>query len=350
MSLKHRMVGALYRGILKPLLFRVDPEVVHDRFSSLGEALEPLAPLVHAALGATHNAPKEVLGVTFKNPIGLSAGFDYDGHLAEIMQAVGFGFNTVGTVTAQPYEGNPLPRLGRLPKSQSLLVNKGFKSEGAVAVAKRLDAKSLGGHTIGISVGSSNIPSVDTMPKAIEDYMKTFEIFRTRSYVSYFELNISCPNTRLADSFSTLTQFENLVRELSRLHLAQPVFVKMPNEITSDKAEALIRAGLPSGIRGYILGNLVKDRTNAAFDAQEIADVAELRGNFSGKPTEKSVHRLLETTRKTFANDVALIGVGGVFTTEDARAMFAAGADLVQLITGMIYRGPQVAGEIVSEL
>ncbi len=351
MSLKHKVIGSLYRSIVKPVAFQFDAEKIHNVFTAVGEALEPLGPLVHMAFGANDpGLEKEVLGVKFRNPIGLAAGFDYNGHLAEIMSSVGFGFNTVGTVTARPYAGNPIPRLGRLPKSKSLFVNKGFKSEGAESVARRLDKKNLDGHTVGISVGSSNIPEVNTIPKAIEDYLKTFNIFKDKKYASYFELNISCPNTSMPESFQDQKNFEELVREIAKLGIKQPIFVKMPNEIEIDKNHSLVLIALAGGIRGFIFSNLVKDRTNVCLDKDELAGIANLRGNFSGKPTERGGNILLKETRKTFGKDVALIGCGGVFNAEDAMTKFNAGADLVQLITGMIYMGPQLAGEINSEL
>ncbi len=139
-----------------------------------------------------------MLGIKFSNPIGLSAGFDYDGHMAKVMKYVGFGFNTVGTVTARPWAGNSPPRLARLPKSRSLLVNKGFKNEGAEKIAQRLDKKDLTGHTVGISVGS--------VTDNIDDYLFVFNVFRDKKYVSYFELNISCPNIAVKINFRELVK------------------------------------------------------------------------------------------------------------------------------------------------
>ena len=146
---------------------------------------------------------RSFLDVDFENPVGLAAGFDYDGHLAKTMKHLGFGFNTIGTVTAKPYGGNQKPRLLRLVKSRAILVNKGFKSEGATKVAKRLDAKNLQGHTVGISVGSSNIPEVNTIDKAINDYVFTFNVFKNKPYVKYFELNISCQNGLVYEATGT---------------------------------------------------------------------------------------------------------------------------------------------------
>src|SRR5258708_2838564 len=131
----------------------MDAEFIHDAVTHTGEFLEhSTEPLEWLFAYKNKILNKTIYGIKFENPIGLSAGFDYDGHLAKVMKYVGFGFNTVGTVTYSSYEGNKKPRLARLPKSKSLLVNKGFKSEGAIEVAKRLDAKNLKEHNIGISI------------------------------------------------------------------------------------------------------------------------------------------------------------------------------------------------------
>ena len=319
--------------------------------SDFGEKSENLTWLIEALYSCKNKKLNKIaLGIKFDNPVGLAAGFDYDGHLAKAMKHIGFGFNTVGTVTAKPYEGNTAPRLGRLVKSQSILVNKGFKSDGAIKIAKRLDAKKLKGHTIGISVGSSNIPSVNTIEKAIKDYLFTFDVFKDKPYVKYFELNISCPNTAIKEPFSNLQNFEKLVKEVVKLNLKKPIFVKMPNEITLQDAEKLVTIGIKYSIRGYIFSNLVKDRSNKYFIKSEIEEVKELKGNFSGKPCFENSNKLLKHIRSKFGNKVVLIGLGGIFTPQDAIEKFKSGADLVQLITGMIFEGPQIAGEINRKL
>lgn len=329
-----------YKSFLKPVLFSFDAEKVHDAVTFLGESLENILP------DRNFKLEKEVLGIKFSNPIGLAAGFDYDGHLAQVMKSVGFGFNTVGTVTAKPYAGNPGVRLARLPKSQSLLVNKGFKSEGAKAISKRLDKKDLPGHTVGISVGSSNLPQVNTINKAVDDYLETLEIFRNKKYVSYFELNISCPNTAMSEGFAVEKNFGKLVKAVKNLKLKQPIFIKMPNEIDFRISTDLVRISLIHGIHGFIFSNLVKNRNNPVFDKEEMAKFANFKGNFSGKPAEKNANNLISQTRKKFGKEVAIIGLGGVFSLEDALEKFSAGADLTQLITGMIFEGPQLVGEI----
>ncbi|HUD20229.1 MAG TPA: hypothetical protein VMR81_07335 [Patescibacteria group bacterium] len=349
MSPHRTIIGSLYRTVFKPLAFQFDAEFIHNSISSLGEHLEFAAPLVAAVFSYQNpSLKKNVLGVEFENPIGLSAGFDNDGHVAKIMKYVGFGFNTVGTVTAKSSPGNLYPRLGRLPKSQSLLVNKGFKSEGADRIAKRLDGKNLTGHTIGLSVGSTNLPIVNTIPKAIEDYLYTFEVFKEKPYVKYFELNISCPNTAMTESFTDTRNFKKLVREVVSLKIRQPIFVKMPNEIAPADSDALVRIALTSEVRGFIFSNLVKNRKNPVFVKEEMEKFKNYKGNFSGKPTAINANALVAHTRKKFGRDVALIGCGGVFTIDDVIDKLACGADLVQLITGIIFEGPQLIGELTS--
>lgn len=351
MSFKSDFLAFSYQNIFRPIAFQIDPEWVHDRITSLGESLENQKELLTWLLAFRHTSLKRtVLGVEFENPIGLAAGFDYDGHLARVLKHVGFGFNTIGTVTAEPYEGNPKPRLARLPKSKSLLVNKGFKSEGAAAVAKRLDKKKLAKHTVGVSIGSTNSPKVDTISKAINDYLTSFAIFKSRKYIKYFELNISCPNTDMSESFTSPDNFKSLTKKVMGLNLSQPIFVKMPNEIKSEDNDALVRIALKAGIRGFIFSNLVKNRKNRRLDQDEISKVASLKGNFSGRPTTKNALSLIKHTRATFGNNVAIIGCGGTFNAADAKDKLDAGADLVQLITGMIYQGPQLIGQICEGL
>jgi len=340
-----------YKYILKPILFLFDAELVHDFFTKSGEMLENYPKLVSSVFAYKNpKLLKKIAGITFDNPIGLAAGFDYDGHMATVMKHVGFGFNTVGTVTAIAYEGNAKPRLMRLPLSKSLLVNKGFKSGGALVVRARLDSKNLIGHTIGISVGSSNLPQIDSLTKAIADYLFTFKAFANRKYVKYFELNISCPNIALKGAFSSKENFTKLCKAVKALKLKQPVFVKMASEMSFKESDMLVEIALKYGMKGVIFSNLVKDRTNKYLNIDEVQKISHLPGNFSGKPTFENSVKLIQHTRKKFGKDIVIIGTGGVFNASDAKAKFDAGADLIQLITGMIYEGPQLIGQINQAL
>lgn len=343
-----------YKQIVKPILFLIDAELVHNFFTLIGRLLgsNSLGRNITEKAFSYKNPKltKTIKGITFEDPIGLAAGFDYNGYMVEIMKYVGFGFNTVGTVTYNEYAGNKPPRLARLPKSRSLLVNKGFKSQGAAKVAARLNNPRLANHTFGVSVGSSNIPQINTVPKAIDDYTSTFKILETSPHIKYYELNISCPNTSMPESFGDPANFELLASRVQALNLSRPVFVKMPNELSLEETRRLIEVGLRFGLDAYIFSNLVKNRLNPALDRGEVEKVKLLRGNFSGRPTFEGSNLLIREMRRSFGNKIVIVGCGGVFSSEDARVKFEAGADLVQLITGMIFEGPGLVGEICESL
>ena len=353
--LKTKIISYTYRFVIKPILFKIDAEVVHDFMSKIGEFLgsykftRNLTSLLFEY--KNQKLERTIDGIKFSNPVGLSAGFDYNGHLAGIMKSVGFGFNTVGTVTAKEYEGNTKPRLARLPKSKSLLVNKGFKSEGVDKVLKRLEAMDLNGITLGLSVGSSNIPEINTIQKAIDDYIYTFNKVKNKKYLKYLELNISCPNTEMKESFVNTQNLESLLIAIDKLKITKPIYIKMANELSTIEMEKLVELSIKHKcIRGFIFSNLVKNRTNKAFDKKEIKKVKNLKGNFSGKPTFDNSNELISYISKKFGHKTTIIGCGGIFNAKDAKEKLDNGAKLVQMITGMIYEGPQVIGEINREL
>lgn len=344
---KFGILRSSYIRALRPYLFSMEAEKANDKLIYLGEKLENNEKLLEAIFSYKNdNLKRHLLGVNFENPIGLAAGLDYDGHLAKTMKHIGFGFNTIGTVTAKPYVGNTPPRIVRLIKSRSLLVNKGFKSDGAIIVAKRLDKKNLKNHVIGISVGNSNIPTVNTLNKAIDDYLFTFDQFRKRQYVKYFELNISCPNIAIREAFKSVKNTERLIKEIKRLKLQQPILMKMHNEIDFNESDKIVKMCIQNGIHGFIFSNLIGDRQNPDLNKNEVEEIRNLKGGLSGKPTFKGSNKLIAHTRKKFGSDVVIIGCGGVFNYTDTLLKLESGADLIQLVTGLIFEGPQIAGEI----
>lgn len=346
--------SAVYKSVIKPALFLLDPEVVHNLMTDTGFLLSKTYPTFWLTQKLVRSrdvlVPVLIDGIQLPNPVGLAAGFDYTGKAAHIMKAVGFGFNTVGTVTAKPYEGNKKPRLMRLPKSQSLLVNKGFKSPGAVEIKKTLDAMDLKNQVIGISVGSSNIPEVDTIEKAIADYVFTINLFKDVSYVSYFEINISCPNASISEQFGKPETLTLLLKAIQKLNVKKPIWLKMANELSFEDCERQIETALQYGIKTFIMSNLIKHRDNEFIHAEDRERVKDLNGNFSGKPTEKNANALITFAKQKFGNKIDIIGLGGIFTPQDAMVKLNAGATAVQLITGMIYNGPSLINEIVQAI
>lgn len=347
--------GLVYRYIIKPILFLFPADKVHKgalnggyfwgRFSFSRFILRTLFSYQSETLNQT------LAGINFKNPIGLAAGFDYDADLIQITPALGFGFHTIGTITYGAYEGNPAPMLGRLPKSKSLLVNKGFKNAGVKNVLTKVSGQK---RTIplGISISSTNRP-YESFEELIDEIVKAFEAVLSTNYFQYYELNISCPNLinieHLPQKIEEPSGLKVLLDRLSKLNIQNPVFIKMHLEKSVEETLALcqIAIGYPF-IKGVILANLAKKRTNPAFDPDEIAKAG--KGNFSGKPTESLSNNLISKVYERFGKKLVIIGCGGVFNGEDAYNKIKSGASLVQMITGMVYMGPQQIGVINREV
>jgi dihydroorotate dehydrogenase subfamily 2 len=337
-----------YKWILKPILFKLDAEDIHDSFIKIGQNAGKFKITQKTASifwnYKDSSLKQNVLGINFTNPVGLAAGFDYEGRLTQIMPEVGFGFETIGTITNNPYEGNEKPRLGRLIKSRSLLVNKGFKNLGIHNTLEKLVGKKFK-IPVGLSIGVTNTSSLKNQQEAILDIIKSFQTAeKSEIPFSYYELNISCPNLQTSVEFYSPTSLEELLNAVTKNKLNKPLFIKMPIDKTNAEVLEILKVVAKYPVAGVIFGNLQKDRNDPAFDQKEVARFS--KGNFSGKPTEKRSNELISLTRKTCGKKLIIIGVGGVFNAEDAYRKIKAGASLVELITGMIFEGPQVISDI----
>lgn len=342
----------LYRITAKPLLFSIDPERIHRVMVTIGRIsgeFWPMKRLIAYCFQVTHpDLHKTIAGITFPNPVGLAAGYDYHADLTQVLSSVGFGFQSVGTITNSPYEGNPRPMLGRLPKSKSLMVNKGYKNLGADATIRKLTGISFP-IPVGISIGVTNSSSMNTLEKVIDDILACFQKFEQSTVQhAYYELNISCPNLKVDVSLYPPASLDQLLKSLDALKLSRPVFIKMPIEKSDQEYKSMLDVILKHKIAGVIIGNLAKDRKNPALNPEEVKQFSV--GNFSGKPTWESSNHLIATTRKYVKNKLIIIGCGGIFSPEDAQVKLDAGADMLQLITGMIYSGPQLIGSINHHL
>ncbi len=341
--------GQAYQHIFKPLAFLVDAELVHNHTTELGKMLGSCRltrSLVSLKLSFSHpRLKKKILGLQFNSPIGLSGGFDYNGQLTQIIPSVGFGWHTIGTVTLHPYQGNQPPRLGRMPRSKALLVNKGLKSLGAAAIIRHLEKMKLRLPTA-ISIASTNKHFNDEKEQIL-DIVTTFKLFE-QSRVSHqlYELNISCPNTFGGEPFTTCLRLDQLLTALDKLKLNRPVLVKMPIDQSSRETLDLLKIIDQHQIAGVIFGNLTKDKNNPAVDAADRRRWKKMRGNLSGRPTFARSNRLIKLTRQHFGHRFVIVGTGGIMSGPDAWKKIQLGADLLQLISGMIYQGPQLIGEI----
>lgn len=351
MQLKSDILKLSYKGLIKPIAFTQNPESVHNSFSKFGNFLG--SNVVGRGIGHIlfdyfdEGLSQNIDGIEFENPIGLSAGFDYNAQLTQILPSLGFGFMTTGTITNLPYKGNPTPRLGRLPKSKSLLVNKGFKNSGAKKIASELSHMEFG-IPIGISIGRTNSAKLKTVAQSIDDTTTAFKIFEAAEVEnSYYELNISCPNLINGNrkiTFYPPRNLERLLSSLDDLNLAKPVYIKMPITETDSHFLSMLDTIVRHKISGIIVGNLEKNRKNPTLDKKELKKIGI--GNFSGKPCQRRSNELISLAYKTTQKKLTIIGCGGVFNEYDAYEKIKRGASLVQLITGLVYEGPQVIGEI----
>ncbi len=341
-----------YKFIFKPILFRIDPEKVHTGFVTFGNHLGEMTvaknSLAYAYRVTDSRLKQDIAGITFPNPVGLAAGFDYEANLTQILSSLSFGFQSVGTITKSEYGGNPRPMLGRLPISRSLMVNKGFKNLGAVETAKKLADKSFP-IPVGISIGRTNSRKLVTQKDSIKDIIDTFIVFEKSSVRhAYYELNISCPNLYGNVTFYPPKNLRELLKEIDSLRLTRPVFVKMPiNESDRDQLAMLKVIARHSPV-GVIYGNLQKDRQHPSLVPAEVAQFP--KGNFSGKPTYDRSNELISLVYSHFKDRFTIIGCGGIFSAHDAWEKIIRGARLVQLITGMIYEGPELISEINNGL
>ncbi|MDE2172770.1 MAG: quinone-dependent dihydroorotate dehydrogenase [Patescibacteria group bacterium] len=285
---------------------------------------------------------KTVDGLTYRTPFLLSAGFDYNGRLSRILPHLGFGGEEIGSVTARPCQGNQKPRLTRLPKSKSILVNKGLRNDGVDAVIRRLKltpVEAVDGVKFirGLSIARTNDQRSVAPDAGTADYAYSYQRLNEEDIGDYYTLNISCPNAYGAEAFSDPALLAQLLAVITSIPSSKPVYVKMPIHIAWAQFESLLKIIDRFGLNGVVIGNLNKD-----YDSLDVRSEAPpvYQGGLSGKPCTHPSTDLIGKTRQMFGSRFTIIGVGGVMSVETALEKFNAGADLVQLITGMIFEGP----------
>jgi dihydroorotate dehydrogenase len=336
----------IYRGVVRPVLYRLgrgDAERAHEqtlrglrRLGRVPGAVKALARTYGVLPGGLE---RTVFGVRFPSPVGLAAGMDKNGVALPAWRALGFGFVEVGTVTAEPQPGNPKPRLFRLVESEGVINRMGFNNEGSEALAGRLAAYGDLGYPLGISIGKSKITPLD---KAVEDYVTSLR--RLYQYGDYFAVNVSSPNTPGLRSLQDAGQLRELLAALhaearSRAVGAtpKPILVKIAPDLTEQAIDELLGVCTDVGVAGIIATNTTIGRSGLAAADQALAAEA---GGLSGRPlTELSAKTVAHIHAET-QGALPIIGVGGILDPDDASRLFDAGASLVQIYTGLIYRGP----------
>ena len=331
----------MYESIIKPFFFWFDPERVHNFITSVGEWLGSfwLGRAIVRAICGYKNPMLEttVRGIHFKNPIGLGAGFDKDVRLTQIMPSVGFGFMEIGAITHLPYEGNPGPVLARLPADQSLIVYYGLKNHGADAINKKLDHLKFE-IPVGVNIAKTNNAEIKG-EKSVKDYLATYRILAPR--FSYVTLNVSCPNAQDGCTFQDPKMLEDLLAVIAPEKKYGPVFLKISSHLSIKEVDDILAVveKYPF-VDGFIVANLMKKRELYSFKSTE-AELNKIpEGGISGKPMQKLSDDIIRHIYGSTKGKYILIGLGGVFTAEDAYEKIKAGASLVQMVTGLIYGGP----------
>lgn len=339
----------VYRSLVRRLLFSLPPETAHELAL---HSLSLLRPQFINDFVAKHysfqSAPIQRFGISFPNAVGLAAGFDKDGVALSALAALGFGFIEAGTVTFHPQPGNPRPRLFRLPEDKALINRAGFNNSGAAAFAKRVAREKLR-CVLGVSIGKSKITPLE---QATEDYLASFEL--VYSVADYIAVNVSSPNTpqlrelqqseQLSALLSALQEKNRALQQVHQRSRPMPLLVKLSPDLTTEDLEMIVDVVKRLKIDGIIATNTTITRDNLRTDKASVAKIGA--GGLSGKPLRERSTRMIADLYRLTKGRVPIIGVGGIFTAEDAWEKIAAGASLVQLYTGFIYRGPSIAREI----
>ncbi|MDH4121182.1 MAG: quinone-dependent dihydroorotate dehydrogenase [Deltaproteobacteria bacterium] len=341
---------ALY-PLIRPLLFSLEAEQAHRLVFALARA-GGFIPGFHRAQAAflRYDSPRlrtRVWGSDLTNPIGVAAGFDKDGLILPALFGLGAGFVEVGTVTPRPQPGNPSPRMFRLPEDHALINRMGFNNQGAYALGRRLGKRPPPAGLLGINLGKNR----DTpLTAAAEDYLVAMHALY--AHAGYLVVNISSPNTpglRSLQEKHTLSQLISLLKG-EREKLAEvtgrrvPLLVKLSPDMSLEAVGDVVETALEYGLDGLVAANTTTSREGLT-SPHKVRD-----GGLSGKPLLPHTLRLVARLHRLAQGKLVIVGVGGVFSGEDAYAMIKAGASLVQLYTGLIYQGPGVIRRIKRDL
>lgn len=344
-DLRNIVLGFFYRTFLKPIFFLIDPEKVHEGMMRVGIVLGSCS-LTRWCTTLLFSVPHDpmlrqvVRGVVFENPVGLSGGFDKNAVLTQIMPSVGFGFMEVGSITAQPYAGNPGRHLWRMPHSRALVVYYGLKNIGADLISQKLRDVSFS-IPVGINIAKTNCRETNEVDIGIADYAQTFRMFLDIG--NFFTINISCPNVTSGQPFHEAENLDRLLTELDRTPTEKPIFIKISPDLSHGQLDAILDVSGRHHVDGFVCTNLSKRRDLSGISPKDyVPDV----GGISGKVVEELTNAQIPYIYRRSAGRFLIIGVGGIFSAQDAYRKIRLGASLLELITGMIYQGPQLISEI----
>jgi dihydroorotate dehydrogenase len=343
------MSDKLLYALARPLLFSMDPEAAHNlTLPSLKRA---------AALGLTAFVsqpaadPRTVMGIRFPNPVGLAAGLDKDGAYIDGLAALGFGFVEVGTVTPRAQPGNPMPRMFRLPPANAIINRMGFNNSGVDAFVANVQASKFFQNkegVLGLNIGKNADTPIE---RAAEDYLHC--LAKVYPYASYVTVNISSPNTKNLRQLQGGSELDSLLSQLKteQQRLADehkrmvPIALKIAPDVDNEQVKAIAAALLQHRMDAVIATN-----TTIGRDAVKGMRHAEETGGLSGAPVFEASNKVIRALKSELGDAIPIIGVGGILNGDNARTKIEAGASLVQLYTGLIYRGPALVKECAAAL
>ncbi|MBG86334.1 MAG: dihydroorotate dehydrogenase (quinone) [Verrucomicrobiales bacterium] len=341
-----------YERIVRPFLFEYDSEQIHDftlnslNFASRNTMLREAT----ASLFKANALPVEVFGLRFPNPIGLAAGMDKRGAAVPIWEALGFGFSELGGITCHEQPGNPKPRMFRAVEDRALVNRMGFNNPGCDAMAANLQSWKESGnwpnHPVGINLGKSKITELKDAP---QDYLRSFRTLR--DYADFFVVNVSSPNTpglRKLQDKSALTDILNALHEENLNGHSRPILVKVAPDLTFDALDDLMAIFDRRKVAGVVATNTTIERPTTNDPAMQ--RTYDETGGLSGAPLRHQATQMIRHLYRHTNGEFPIIGVGGIFDGADAWEKITAGASLVQIYTGLVYRGPGVVKEIVTDL
>ena len=344
-GIRNLTLKLLYR-IARPAIFLMDPENAHYMFKRVGVFLgsNPLTrALTSLIFNYGHKSLKtKVDGIEYRNPLGLSAGFDKDGELTKIYPSIGFGLAELGSFTGEVCPGNPGKRLFRMVKSKSILVWYGLNNQGAEKISSRLKGVNFGKLRVGINAAKSNITPEFDLQDSIDDYTKTMRLFKDIG--DYYTINISCPNTQDGEPFVDKQNLDALLVAVNAHRVeGKPIYVKLAADMEIDEINIIVDACLEHKMDGVVLTNLAKPAFNKEYVESELPFH---KGAMSGLPLQRISTNVIRHVYRRSRGKLTIIGVGGVFTAKDAYEKITSGASLLHMISTLIFDGPQSISEI----
>ena len=341
----------MYKHILKPILFRFNPETAHNILFSLLSIIRYI-PFVNPILRAIYkkdspSLEKEVFGITFPNPVGLAGGLDKNGEFYNDMANFGFGFVEIGSLTPKPQDGNPKPRCWRVPGDKAIINRFGINNKGVKNAVEHL--KKVRPEVIVAANISKNTSSINE--DAAKDYETSFGLLY--DFVDMFVVNVSCPNVVGLTSLQDISFLSDIVDKLLDLRMLydiyKPILLKVSPDLSKEQLDDIISYCLRSGIDGIVAGNTTRSRDGLTTISQEkIEEIGN--GGMSGAPVHKKNLELVRYVHEKSEGKLPIIGVGGIMSPEDAKEMIDAGASLVEIYSGFIYEGPALVKKIIKHL